>query len=83
MGWHAAELRGIAAFTQQLNLRAELQQQAADLRQRQADKAVEQVMVLEERPAPVLNYHPKIKIGNLLILLTRTSQGELAAEHAG
>ena len=57
-------------LAEQLNLRAELQQQVADLAE-QADDVLtlrEQVMVLEERLAPALNY-PKVKIGNLLILL--------------
>ena len=60
----------VLPFTQQLNLRAELEQQAADLRQQAGDVLAlrEQVMALEERLAPVLNY-PKIKIGTLLMLL--------------
>lgn len=60
----------VLPLVQQLNLRAELEQQVADLRQQAGDVLVlrEQVMVLEERLAPALNY-PKIKIGSLLILL--------------
>ncbi len=62
----------VLPLVQQLNLRAELEQQVADLRQQAGDVLTlrEQVMALEERLAPVLNY-PKTKIGSLLTLLDR------------
>ncbi len=60
----------VLPLAQQLNLRTELEQQVVDLRQQAGDVLAlrEQVMALEERLAPVLNY-PKTKIGSLLILL--------------
>ncbi|MCB1873395.1 MAG: PilN domain-containing protein [Gammaproteobacteria bacterium] len=62
----------VLPIAQQLNLRTELEQRVADLA-RQADDVLtlrEQVLALEERLAPALNY-PKIKIGSLLILLDK------------
>ena len=60
----------VVPFAQQLNLRTELEAQVSELRDQAGDVLAlrEQVMALEERLAPVLDY-PKIKIGSLLILL--------------
>ena len=61
---------GMWPLVQQLNLRSELEKQATDLRQQAGDVMTlrEQVMALEQRLAPVLNY-PKVRIGALLLLL--------------
>jgi len=60
----------VLPLAQQLNLRADLEQQVADLRQQAGDVLTlrEQMLALEEHLAPVLNY-PKIDIGSLLILM--------------